>query len=213
VLRIARAAGISTGEAIVRYTSRRGSLLRFDASGKCAALDGATCTIHQGRPLACRLYPLGLERDGDGAERYIQLEPAAGSLGNYGTDGLVREFLTAQGTDQYVLVNRRYASLLGVFRERIAELADFEVVEPREFWRIALREALAETNFDPNSIIDTLFDPDSLGCRGNSDFDTVEQHLKEIKLRVRRESDAAILASAAVLLAVTLGYSPGEVIH
>jgi hypothetical protein len=126
---------------------------------------------------------------------------------------LVREFLTAQGTDQYVLVNRRYASLLGVFRERIAELADFEVVEPREFWRIALGEALAETNFDPNSIIDTLFDPDSLGCRGNSDFDTVEQHLKEIKLRVRRESDAAILASAAVLLAVTLGYSPGEVIH
>jgi len=60
VLRIARAAGISTGEAMRRFTIRRGSLLRFDATGACAALDGARCRLHQGRPLACRLYPLGI---------------------------------------------------------------------------------------------------------------------------------------------------------
>ena len=33
VIRIARAAGITTGEAIARYTIRRGSLLRFEPDG------------------------------------------------------------------------------------------------------------------------------------------------------------------------------------
>jgi Fe-S-cluster containining protein len=60
VIRIARAAKVSTGTAVARYTLRRGSLLRFLPDGRCAALDGPRCTIHPGRPLACRLYPLGL---------------------------------------------------------------------------------------------------------------------------------------------------------
>jgi Fe-S-cluster containining protein len=60
VIRIARAAAIDTGAAVTRYTLRRGSLLRFLPDGRCAALDGPRYTIHPGRPLACRLYPLGL---------------------------------------------------------------------------------------------------------------------------------------------------------
>src|SRR5713101_3524124 len=75
VIRLARAAGISTGEAVARYTIRRGSILKFDKNGGCAAVDGTTCTLHSGRPLACRLYPLGLEHDPRGAERYVRLEP------------------------------------------------------------------------------------------------------------------------------------------
>jgi Fe-S-cluster containining protein len=62
VIRIARAAKVSTGEAVAHYTLRRGSLLRFLPDGRCAALEGLRCSIHPGRPLACRLYPLGLER-------------------------------------------------------------------------------------------------------------------------------------------------------
>jgi Fe-S-cluster containining protein len=202
---------MSTGEAIARYTLRRGSLLRFRSSGECTALSGTSCTIHRGRPLACRLYPLGLEPDSDGTERYIQLAPAHGSLGVYGTDGIVQEFLSAQGTDEYLTMNRRYAPLLGMFHLRIGQLADFEVVEPREFWRNAVREALAETNFDPNPMIDALFDCDGLGCRCDSDIETVEHHLKELERRIDSASDAVILASAAMLLAVSLGYSPAVV--
>jgi Fe-S-cluster containining protein len=213
LIRIARVAGISTGEAIARYTLRRGSLLRFKPNGECAALSGTRCTIHGGRPLACRLYPLGLEWHDEGSEHYIRLEPAPRSLGVCGTDRMLKEFLAAQGTDEYLSVNRSYVSLLGIFRDRIGRLVDFELVDPREFWRIAVREALAETNFDPNPLSDALFDPDRLGCRGGSDFETVEHHLEEMKRRINRESDAAILASAAVLLAVTLGYSPGAVIQ
>src|SRR5580698_4434245 len=93
IIAIARSAGISTGEAVARYTMRRGSSLRFGANGACAALDGTLCSIHCGRPLACRLYPLGLERDG-ARERFIQLEAAAGSTGLYGADGMIGEYLT-----------------------------------------------------------------------------------------------------------------------
>src|SRR5258708_36812718 len=81
MIHIARGAGISTGEAVRKFTLRRGSILRFGEDGKCVALAGTACTIHLGRPLACRLYPLGLERDRDAAERVISLEPAVGSLG------------------------------------------------------------------------------------------------------------------------------------
>ncbi|MBV8360079.1 MAG: YkgJ family cysteine cluster protein [Deltaproteobacteria bacterium] len=211
VIRLARAAGISTGKAIARYTIRRGSILKFDKNGDCAALDGTTCALHSGRPLACRLYPLGLEHDRRGTERYLQLEPAPGSHGIYGGHGSVQDFLAAEDAELHLQINRYYTTLLGIFRQRIAELSDFDVVEPREFWRIAMREALAETNFDFNPIIAALFDPDSLGCRADSDIYFIEQHVKAIEQLIHNESDPTLLAAAAVMLAVSLGYSPGEV--
>src|SRR6266851_3457533 len=212
VIRLARAAGTSTGKAVASYTIRRGSILKFDEGGSCAALHGASCTLHSGRPLACRLYPLGLEHDHRGAEGSLRLEPAAGSLGIYGTEGTVQDVLAEQGAELYLRMNRIYASLLDIFRQRIAELSDFDLVEPREFWRVAVREALAETNFDFNPIIAALFDPDSLGCRGETDLEFNQEHVNEVEQRIRSETDPAILAAAAVMLAVSLGYPPGAVI-
>jgi Fe-S-cluster containining protein len=211
VVRLARAARISTSEAVARFTIRRGSILRFDHNGGCALLEGAACTLHRGRPLACRLYPLGLEHDAQGTERYLQLEPAAGSRGIYGDDGTMQDFLNIQDAAIHLRMNRIYAALLGAFRQRIAELVDFDITEPREFWRIAVREALAESNFDPNPIIEALFDPDSLGCQTDCDTSFVEQHIKEIERRIIHTADPAVLAAAAVMLAVSLGYSPSEV--
>jgi Fe-S-cluster containining protein len=117
VLRLARAARISTREAVDRFTIRRGSPLKFTAAGACTALEGARCTVHRGRPLACRLYPLGIERTADATvEKYVTLEPAVGSLGVYGVDSTVNDFVEAQGVDAYLEANARYASLLPIFR-------------------------------------------------------------------------------------------------
>jgi len=196
VMMIANAAGISTREAIERFTIRRGSILRFTGEGACAALEGAGCTVHSGRPLACRLYPLGIERDGE--ERFVRLDAAHGSEGVYGKDGTVAEFLQSQGVREYLAMNDRYLTLVAAFRERIRQLVDFEKIEPREFWRRARREALAESGYDANPIIDALFDAG----------DCVTDHIEAISRIVRRSEDADSLASAAVLLAVSLGYSP-----
>lgn len=208
VIRIARAWGISTGETVQRYTLRRGSILRFTVEGGCAALEGARCAIHCGRPLACRLYPLGLERGDNGGDNFIRLEPAPGSLGAYGASGALQLFLDAQGADEYLAMNARYGALLPLLRARLADLVDFERTEPREFWRRAVREALAESNHDPNPLIGAIFDPDGIGCFRGSPAATVEAHVRALELGIDSVSDPALIASAAVLLAVSLGYSP-----
>ncbi len=211
VLRIARAASISTTEAVKRYTMRRGSLLRFRDGGACAALDATRCTLHRGRPLACRLYPLGVER-GDGGERLVVLEPAEGSLGVFGTADTAGGFIDSQGTAPYFAALERYRALVPLFRARVAAIVDFERVEPREFWRRAVVEALLENGFDPNPIIDAIFDPDSLGCARESDEATIEAHVDALRAMLVGESDPERLATAAVMLAGSLGYAPGEVI-
>jgi Fe-S-cluster containining protein len=211
VIAIARATGLSTSEAVARYTMRRGSLLRFQANGECVALDGMHCTVHRGRPLACRVYPLGLERDGT-EERFVRLEPAAGSAGIYGGLGSVGGFIAAQGVDERLTLNERYRPLVSILRNRVASVMDFETVEPREFWRRAVAEALRETNHDPNQLIDAIFDVDSAGCARESIAATVEEHVSALTEIAGRETDGATLAAAAVLLAVSLGYSPSEAI-
>ena len=210
VIRLARAARVSTREAIDRFTIRRGSVLKFSDGGACVALEGTRCGVHRGRPLACRLYPLGIERIEDGrSEKFVRLEPAIGSLGIYGVDGNVDTFLAAQGVGDYLAANARYASLLAVFRDRIAATVDFDRVEPREFWRRAVREALAESNYDANPLIDAMFDAD--GIPGIDDAEIVTAHIERLAKMIRCESNAEMLAAAAVMLAVSLGYSPAEV--
>jgi hypothetical protein len=167
------------------------------------------CTLHGGRPLACRLYPLGLDFF-DGGERFIGLEPAVGSLGVYGEQGSVGEFLAANGAQTYFEMSRRYRALIPLMRTRITALADFDKFEPRDFRRRAVREALAESGFDPNPLVDALFDPDALGCSSGSEADTVEAHLGALEKLIESESDPERIAAAAVMLAVSLGYSPAE---
>jgi Fe-S-cluster containining protein len=202
VFRLARAAGISTREAIERFTIRRGSILKFTGGGACVALDGARCGVHRGRPLACRLYPLGIEGGKDaGDEKFVTLKPAAGSLGVYGIDSTVNDFVEAQGVGPYLEANARYASLIPVFRERLAQTVNFDRVEPREFWRRAVREALAETNYDANPLIDAMFDV----------AETLEAHIERLREMIWRESNAEMVAAAAVMLAISIGFSPAEV--
>ena len=210
VMRLARAADLSTREAIERFTIRRGSILKFTDDGACVALKGARCGVHRGRPLACRLYPLGLERiEESHGEKFVTLEPAAGSLGVYGFDGDVDSFLEAQGVGDYLAANARYASLLPILRERIAATVDFDRIEPREFWRRAAREALAESNYDANPLIDAIFDASAID--GIADAEIVATHIERLAQMIRHESNAEMLAAAAVMLAVSLGYSPREV--
>ena len=211
VMRLARAMAASTREAIDRFTIRRGSILKFTDDGACVALEGTRCGVHRGRPFACRLYPLGLERmEESKGENFVMLEPAVGSLGDYGIDGDVNGFLESQGVAVYLAANARYASLLAIFRERIAATVDFDRVESREFWRRAVREALAETNYDPTPLIDAMFDASAIA--GIDDAEIVALHVERLARMIRHESNAEMLAAAAVILAVSLGYSPREVI-
>jgi Fe-S-cluster containining protein len=209
---MARAMQITTGDAIARFTIRRGSILKFADHHGCVALEGLRCSLHRGRPLACRLYPLGIERTHDtDDDRFVTLDPAIGSLGVYGNSGTVDDFLATQQIAEHLDANLQYRTLLPQFRDRIYALVDFDRVEPREFWRIAVREALAESGYDPNRLIGALFDPDAHGCDRDDLADAISAHLFIISGLISVEMNASILASAGVMLAISLGYSPKEV--
>lgn len=210
VMRLASAAGVGTAQTIARFTLRRGSLLRFDALGGCVAIRGGRCAVHTGRPLACRLYPLGMERTGDG-DRFIRLEAAPGSIGLYGEDGTVGEFLEQQGVGPYLDAVERYAKLIAPMRARIGQLVDFERTEPAEFRRVAVREALAESGYDYNRLIEALFDSDPLSGVIVDGTRSAERHVAAIADLIEAETDAAQIAAAAALLAVSLGYTPATV--
>jgi hypothetical protein len=170
--------------------------------------------VHGGRPLACRLYPLGIQRAEIGREeRFVTLEPAAGSLGVYGDDSTIDDFLESQDVEPHLAAIARYRRLIRILRDRAAELADFEKIEPREFWRRAVREALAESNYDPNPLIDAMFDPDGMIGAREDDDDAVWVHAAALEARARRITDANLLASAAAMLAASLGYSPRDAIE
>jgi hypothetical protein len=97
-------------------------------------------------------------------------------------------------------------------RAQVAAVVDFERVEPREFWRRAVVEALRENGFDSNPIIDAMFDPDAHRCGSEGVDETITAHIALLDQMTRREGDGDRLATAAVMLAVSLGYSPVEVI-
>ncbi|MFZ0657648.1 MAG: hypothetical protein WAM05_02975, partial [Candidatus Binataceae bacterium] len=126
--------------------------------------------------------------------------------------GTIGDFLEAQDVAEYLDANDRYRRLIPRLRARIAELADFEKIEPREFWRRATREALAESNYDPNPLIDAMFDLDGLVGRRDDEEAEMFVHIAALAVRVGKITDAAALAAASVMLAVSLGYSPAEAV-
>src|SRR5262249_50095456 len=134
-----------------------------------------------------------------GVERFVQLDPAPRSAGVYGASGKVADYLESQGVLEYLAMNDRYRPLIAMFRKRVNELVDFEKVEPREFWRRATREALAESGYDdPNPIIDALFKAG----------DSVARHIESLTKMAQETKVAESLAAAAIFLATSLGYSP-----
>ena len=207
---MAAAAGLGTAETITRYTLRRGSLLRFGADNACAALRQGRCGIHRGRPLPCRLYPLGWERTLDG-ERFIRLEPAPGSIGSYGADGVVGDFLEQQETGPYFRAVELYQRLLPVMSARISDLMDFESTEPAEFRRVAVREAMAESGYDFNPLIEAMFDSDPWSGFAANGFRSPRRHVVALGKLVQAHANAHEVAAAAVLMAVSLGHTPAEV--
>lgn len=112
VLRLATLLGLSTTEALARFTREGGAALAARDDGSCVFLGPAGCTVHAARPLACRLYPLGRHRTPSGEERFAEVEPHPESAGDYHGEGTVRDYLRAQGAEEYIEASDRYLEIL-----------------------------------------------------------------------------------------------------
>lgn len=125
VLGMARLLGIATTDFLALYTDQGGTVLRFNAEGRCVFLrpDGG-CAVHPRRPLVCRLYPLGRATDGAGGEKFALFPKEEGCQAEFGTEGTIADFLRSQGVEPYLEWSRRYGEL---FRRMIGLLDRFDI--------------------------------------------------------------------------------------
>lgn len=113
IARIAATLSLSTTEVIARYTSEGGTILKQREDGGCSLLAGKHCGVHAGRPLVCRLYPLGRVVEKGEHEHFVQLKGHPESEGVLGTSSTIGSFLEAQGTAPYIAASARYFELFG----------------------------------------------------------------------------------------------------
>jgi uncharacterized protein len=111
IARIAEVLALSTTEVIQRYTVEGGTVLRQREDGGYSLLVGKGCSVHGGRPLVCRLYPLGRIVQKDETEQFVTLRGHPQSEGTLGKVGTVGAFLDSQGTEPYTLASARYFAL------------------------------------------------------------------------------------------------------
>nr|WP_246385934.1 YkgJ family cysteine cluster protein [Armatimonas rosea] len=102
IIRLAQVVGVSTGVFLERFTEEGTALAVRERPGQpCVFLGEKGCTVHAGRPAACRLYPLGRMVRSTGEERFCEVQPHPESEGDYGLSGTVGEYLEAQEVESF----------------------------------------------------------------------------------------------------------------
>ena len=95
LLLLAKELELSTTDVIRRHIVD-GLYLRRQDDGACAFLNERGCSVHGGRPLVCRIYPLAHSVT-QGQESFGAMEPVSGSAGQWGRTDTVRGYLEQQG--------------------------------------------------------------------------------------------------------------------
>jgi Fe-S-cluster containining protein len=109
--RLAHNLALST-TAFIREHLENSVYLRRRADGSCGFLGPQGCTVHQDRPLVCRLYPLGRHVGASGEVRFSHLEPHPETKGIYGRAGTVTDYLAQQDVAAFVAAADRYLAVL-----------------------------------------------------------------------------------------------------
>lgn len=117
-LTLARHLGIGTTEFRKRYLDADSTLKHKAHDDSCVFL-GRGCGVHAGRPLACRLYPLGRSATSEGVERFFHLSPHPQTEGVYGEGATVGHYLAEQQAEPFIAAADRYLEL---FCRCVAEL-------------------------------------------------------------------------------------------
>ena len=131
VARLAETLGTTTSDVLAHSTTTGGATLATQADGACVFLGANGCTVHAGRPLACRLYPLGRQVAGAGRERFAEVVPHPESEGVYGQgntsgDSTVEGWLRSQGAGPFLAAADRYSAVLS---RMIAALTKSQLTE------------------------------------------------------------------------------------
>lgn len=100
IARLAAKLGISTTAFIEQHLD--GVYLRRREDGTCTFLNEQGCSVHDARPLVCRLYPLGRNVSEAGEESFRHLAPHPQTMGTYGEQAAVQDWISAQGAQPFI---------------------------------------------------------------------------------------------------------------
>ena len=113
LVRLAEVLGKSTGEVLEEHTDN-GVLLKVDderEGAPCIFLGPEGCGVHQGRPGACRVYPLGRTVQLNGNEGFAFVQPHPETEGEYGEMGTIATYLAEQNLAPYFAASEAYMRL------------------------------------------------------------------------------------------------------
>jgi uncharacterized protein len=169
VLRLARHFGLTTTEFIAQHTQSGGTVLQT-VKGNCSFLGPGGCTVHADRPLACRLYPLGMQVSAEGERTFGSLHPHPKTEGSYGTQGTVADYLESQQVGPFLAANDSYEKLYDHMVSALAEIDAKELaLRPEHRARIDEMDVgtLASAWMDIDGIVesregDTALSPEEL---------------------------------------------------
>lgn len=122
LLQLADTLGVSTTTVIRDYMAT-GFHLQRHADGACVFLGAAGCTVHPGRPMVCRVYPLG-RNVSHGEEWFSVLHPVADSAAEWGKAGTVADYLEQQGANPSIDGLRLYTGFYLRMADRLAAAVD-----------------------------------------------------------------------------------------
>lgn len=131
IARLANAIGISTNELKLKYTND-GVYLKQDENGACLFLNEEGCNVHANRPLVCRIFPLGrhIRENGDIFYTHGNWKPAPN--GDYGDNGIVEDYLIAQGVAQFADFADAYFKFYCRLRDYLTQQQDDNSPPPYE---------------------------------------------------------------------------------
>lgn len=137
LIRLSEVLNISTGELIREHTDLGVFIRNREEGSACRFLGEQGCTVHSGRPAACRVYPLGRIKDANG-EQFCHVVPHPQTEGVYGNQGRVQDYLDAQGLAPYFEAMDEYHALFH-------EIADLFAADT---------EVTIDSNIDEDELID-----------------------------------------------------------
>jgi uncharacterized protein len=120
IARMANHLGISTTNFITQYTVS-GTVLKNREDDTCIFLETNGCSIHPGRPLVCRLYPLGRHIRHPWVETFSQFAPEPGCKGTFNKGGTIETYLEAQEAFAFMRAADLYLELLCFLLETLNE--------------------------------------------------------------------------------------------
>jgi uncharacterized protein len=188
VLRLSRFFGLSTTEFIARHTTSGGTILKLDSSGTCGFLTEKGCSVHPDRPLACRLYPLGMEVAEGGEEHFACLVPHPDTRGLYGNDGTVGDYLERQAVAPFIEANQKYEE---IYAHMVRVLA---LIDPEESGKRQERREAAD-EMGEGTLISDWMDIDSVltGETPTSPEAAVDRHVAMLEAKVSALAEEPVI--------------------